>query len=83
MIDKDKKRTRVNLTIRADIIRDAKSLEINASQEAEKGIAAAIKKKRETEWLEQNKDAIDAYNEMVEKNGLLLEPYWLQNNGEI
>ncbi len=74
------KRRAVNLSIRADILNDAKAYNINASQEAEKALAAAVKKAKEQEWLEQNEEAIAAHNERVRKHGLLLKPHWMDDD---
>lgn len=73
------KRRPVNLTIREDILREAKELNLNASKAAESGIMAAIKKAQEDLWLEQNQKAIVAYNQEIEKRGLLLKPSWLKD----
>ena len=79
---KPPKKRSANLTIREDIIYSAKELDINMSREAEKGIAAAIKKKREEQWLAENKDAIAAHNERVRKHGLSIPPIWEQRESE-
>ena len=72
----DTKRRPVNLTIRADILREAKALKLNASQSAEMGILAAIKKAREEAWLKESVKALQAHNERTEKTGPLLTPAW-------
>ncbi|MEO0467532.1 MAG: type II toxin-antitoxin system CcdA family antitoxin [Pseudomonadota bacterium] len=71
------KRRSINLTISEDIIADAKALELNASQAAEAGLAEAIRKAKEKKWLEENRAAIEAHNERVEKHGTMLPaPGW-------
>ncbi len=70
------KRRPINLTIRTDILNEAKSLKLNASKAAETGIIAAIKIAREEEWLETNSSAILAHNKRIEKDGPLLTPNW-------
>jgi antitoxin CcdA len=72
-----RKRRPVNLTIRADVMKDAKAFKINASHEAEKAIVAAVKKAKEEEWIAENWDAIQAHNERIEREGLPIKPYWL------
>ena len=69
----------VNLTIREDILKEAKSLNLNTSQAAEVGIAEAIKKAQKQAWLLENQTALDAHNERVEKQGVLLTPGWNKN----
>lgn len=70
------KRRPVNLTIRADVLADAKALKLNASKAAETGIIAAVKKAREEEWLKTNRAALLAHNERVDRIGTLLPPSW-------
>lgn len=70
-------RRSVNLTISAEVIEAAKALRLNASKAAEAGIAEAVRKAREKEWLEGAGPAIDAYNERVGKHGPALGlPDW-------
>ena len=71
------KRRPVNLTIREDILKKAKDLSLNASKAAEYGILLAIKAEREKQWLEENKEAISAHNERIEREGTLLKPAWM------
>ena len=52
------KRRSINLTIRGDIINEAKSLKVNASQAAEAGILEAIKRVREKAWIQENQRAV-------------------------
>lgn len=72
------KRRAVNLTIREDILRDAKELQLNASKAAERGIYNAIREARAQAWLEENKTAIMAHNQRVEEEGTLLTPSWAE-----
>ena len=61
-----------NLSLSADLLSEAKTLGINISQSAEAGIAAAVTKKREELWLEENASAIESSNAFVEEHGLPL-----------
>ncbi len=73
---KSSKRRPVNLTISDDVLNEAKSLNVNASQAAEVGILDAIKKAREQEWIQNNQKAVQAHNKRIEKDGPLLTPDW-------
>lgn len=73
------KRRPINLTIREDILKEAKELNLNASKAAEYGIAQAIKKARGQAWLNENKSALSAHNKRVEESGTLLTPNWAGN----
>ena len=77
------KRRPVNLTIREDILSDAKALNLNASKAAEAGIEAAIKQAREENWLAENREAIAAHNRRVAESGPLLVPDWADDNGAL
>ena len=68
----------VSLTIRSDLLREAKALNLNASRAAEAGLAAAIKKAKGEAWLAENEDAIRAHNERIATSGVLITPIWLR-----
>ena len=70
------KKRPINLTIRADLLEQAKELDLNASQAAEAGIAAAVKVAREKAWREENMAAIKEYNEIVALEGLPFPVLW-------
>lgn len=65
-----------NLSLDADLVAEAKELDINLSRAAESGIARAVADEKARRWKIENAEAIRGWNEWVEKNGLPLEPYW-------
>ncbi|MBI5861113.1 MAG: type II toxin-antitoxin system CcdA family antitoxin [Rhodocyclales bacterium] len=64
-----------NLTISTELLEAAKGYKINLSQTLETALAAELKKCREAEWLEQNREAIEAYNQHIEKRGLFSDRF--------
>ena len=64
-----------NLSVRADLLEEARARKINLSQTLETALAAELKKRRETEWLEQNKAAIEAYNREIAEHGLFSDGF--------
>lgn len=64
-----------NLSIRADLLEEARAYKINLSQTLETALQAEVKKEKERRWLEENRDAIAAYGRFVEKHGLLSDRY--------
>lgn len=68
-------RKAANLSLDSELLSQARELDINLSRAAEDGIAKAVKAERERRWLEENTEAIKAYNEYIDKNGLPLEEY--------
>lgn len=64
-----------NLSLDQDLLKDAKALGVNISQAAEKGVSEAVSKAKSEAWLEENREALIAWGEWVEKNGLPLEEF--------
>ena len=59
-----------NLSIRSDLLEEARALEINLSSELEKHLVEVIRKRRGEQWLRDNREAIEAYNRHIERDGL-------------
>ncbi len=59
-----------NLTINADLLREAKALDINLSQVFEAHLAELVKTKKQDKWLTENREAINAYNQFVDEHGV-------------
>ncbi len=66
---------KMSLTISEQLAEAARQLDINLSRAAESGILQEIKRCRDAAWLENNRDAIAAYNARVEKEGLFGDEY--------
>lgn len=58
-----------NLSINADLLQQAKQLNINLSQTFEQHLAGIIRQAQRRLWLAENKGAIDEYNRRIEKRG--------------
>lgn len=58
-----------NLSINADLLQQAKALNINLSKALEQHLAEVIREARRNQWLTENKDALDEYNRRIEKRG--------------
>ena len=61
-----------NVSLRSDLLSEARALGISISAAAEDGLARAIAQAHEQRWLEENRSAIDSSNAYVEKHGLPL-----------
>ena len=57
-----------NLSLRRDLVEHAKTLKINLSEVLEGALVAAICDKERAAWVAENRDAIDEYNERVERD---------------
>jgi len=73
-----KSRTKpTNVSLDAALVEEAKELGVSISQASNRGLAQAVKKARGERWLEENKAALDAYNDYVAEHGLPLAKYRL------
>ncbi len=63
------------MSLRADLIEEARRLEINISQACEGGLAKQVAQTRAERWREDNRDAIEYWNRYVEEHGLPLAKY--------
>jgi antitoxin CcdA len=59
-----------NLTVNTDLLSQAKSLNINISSILEAALIETLKKNKRNEWLKENEDSIQAYNSVVNQNGV-------------
>jgi antitoxin CcdA len=59
----------VNLSISSDLLQSARDKEINLSATLEAAVEHELRRLRKSEWLEQNGNAIQAYNRDVEEHG--------------
>jgi antitoxin CcdA len=58
-----------NLSINADLLQQAKQLNINLSQTLEQHLAEIVRQAQSKKWLEENKRALDEYNHRIETRG--------------
>ena len=64
-----------NITLPDALLREARSLGINLSQACEQGLTAEVGSVRRQRWLEENRAAIDEWNDYVAEHGLPLADY--------
>lgn len=68
-------RRATNATLDADLVSEARALNVNISHAAEAGLREAIRAEKERRWLEENAEAIESSNRYIEEHGLPLEKY--------
>ena len=64
-----------NLSIDAELLKEAKLLGINISQFAEEKLAEELRRRRWEAWRNENRAAIEAYNQHIERDGIFGEEY--------
>ncbi|MFZ2103335.1 MAG: type II toxin-antitoxin system CcdA family antitoxin, partial [Oricola sp.] len=69
---KTSRRSSANLSVSADLIAEAKALDINISRAAEDGIAKAVREGKYLRWKDENAEAIADWNRWVAENDLPL-----------
>ena len=72
-IDAPKKAT--NLSVNSDLLNKARGLKINLSATLEQALAIQVKKTAREAWLSENREAIEALNELTNKNGLFSDSF--------
>ncbi len=60
----------LNLSVNSALIQEAKNREINLSREFEIHLETLVKQRRQEKWLAENRDALDAYNDHIERDGV-------------
>ena len=64
----------VNITLDQALVDEAKAL-VGISKASDQGLAVDDKAARSERWLEENREALVAWNDWVAKNGLPLAKY--------
>ena len=62
-------RRTVNLSVDADLLREAREYHLNLSATLERALVEQLRQLRAERWLVDNKDAIAAYNALVHQHG--------------
>lgn len=58
-----------NLSINSELLNQAKALQINLSATLERALTEAIRDKQRQQWLQENRQAIEHYNQRIETEG--------------
>ena len=63
----------LNVSIREDLIAEAKAFGTNVSAVVERALEEEHREKRRERWQAENREAIEAWNNWVEENGIPFE----------
>ena len=69
LYDSDAPKKPANLSVNADLLRQAKSRKINLSRLLEQRLVEVLKETEREAWLQQNQSAIEEYNARIESSG--------------
>lgn len=64
-----------NLSLNSDLLKKAKLLKINLSATLEEALKRKLADVENKKWAKENKNAINAYNEFVDKHGCFSDEY--------
>jgi antitoxin CcdA len=64
-----------NLSLNASVLAAAKEMGMNISQTVDALLADEVKRRYWEKWRDDNKDAFQAYNERIQREGLPLAKY--------
>ncbi|MDP3785869.1 MAG: type II toxin-antitoxin system CcdA family antitoxin [Undibacterium sp.] len=70
LYDQEAPKKPTNLSINNDLLRQARELDINLSATLEAALCEQLKEKQAQIWLQQNHEAIAAYNQSVDDDGV-------------
>jgi antitoxin CcdA len=75
LIDNAAPKKATNLTINRDLLAQARSLNINLSATLEWALTEKIRQEKRNQWRQDNREAIEACNELAEQNGLFSDKH--------
>lgn len=64
-----------NLSLNSDLLKKSKALNINLSATLEQALTEKLAQEHSAQWADENKAAIRAYNDFVEKHGSFADEY--------
>ena len=73
--DRSPFRRPTNVSLDADLVDEARMLDLNVSRSCEEGLAAAVQAERRRRWIEDNREAMEAANAWVAETGMPLAKY--------
>ena len=64
-----------NVSINQGLLEAARALDINLSATLERALEAEVRARKREQWLTQNREAINAYNEHVRTHGVFSDGF--------
>ena len=75
IVAKKPQKKATNLSINSDLLAKARDLDINLSATLEKALESAVRLSAKEKWLEENKEALENCNSLVEEHGLFADKH--------
>lgn len=64
-----------NLSLNSDLLLKSKALNINLSATLEEALSRKLAEIEAEKWLQENKNAIQAYNDVIEEHGCFADEF--------
>ena len=64
-----------NLSLNSDLLKRSRALNINLSATLEQALKDKLAQSEAGKWLDENKNAIKAYNDFIEKHGCFSDEF--------
>ncbi len=77
VIDASAPKKATNLSINKELLAEARNLNINLSATLEQALIEKVRQEKRRQWLEDNRVAIEACNELTEQSGLFSDKHRL------
>lgn len=75
LFDSEAPKKPTNLSVNSDLLIKCKAMNINLSATLEQALTEKLAKSKSEKWVDENKNAIRAYNEFVEEHGCFGDEY--------
>lgn len=75
LYDFDAPKKVINLSLNSDLLKKSRALNINLSATLEQALKDKLKSIEAKKWVQENKNAIKAYNNFVAENGCFSDEY--------
>lgn len=69
------RRKSTNVSLDPRLVEEAKVLGVNVSRACEAGLTTELREARRKQWIDENRDSIEAWNAWVAEHGLPLAKY--------
>jgi antitoxin CcdA len=73
VIDRKPRKRPLNVSVRADLLEEAKAFGTNISAVLENALVHEHRERRRSKWRAENRQAIEAWNRWIEENGIPFE----------
>lgn len=64
------RKTSTNLSVRPELVKRARELGLNLSEILDSALERAVREAEKLRWQDENREAIEGYNERVERDGV-------------